>query len=75
MSKEVEFLEIKTLADLAGVLNIKIGTLNYYLNKGIDLKCYKSFAINKKDGGLRLIEFPVTQLCYIQKSLKKHLYF
>lgn len=73
MSKEVEFLEIKTLADLAGVLNIKIGTLNYYLNKGIDLKCYKSFAINKKDGGLRLIESPVTQLCYIQKTLKKQL--
>lgn len=70
MSEEVKFLEVKTLADLAGVLNIKIGTLNYYLNKGIDLKCYKSFVINKKDGGVRLIESPVIQLRYIQKMLK-----
>ena len=73
MSEEVKFLEVKTLADLAGVLNIKIGTLTYYLNKGIDLKSYKSFPINKKDGGVRLIEAPVIQLRYIQKTLKKHL--
>lgn len=73
MEKSIEFLEIKTLAELASVLNIKQGTLNYYLKSGVDLISYKSFEIIKKDGGTRTIEAPFIQLKYIQKKIKQYL--
>lgn len=69
-----KFLKIKTLEELADILNCKINTLNYYCTYKQSRKCYTSFVLKKKSGGMRYIDAPNKQLKYIQKRLSSILY-
>lgn len=74
MTKSEEFLQLKTLEDLADFLKCKIGTLKYYCGIVQSPKCYSIFYIKKKLGGDRKIVAPNVQLKYIQKRLSAILY-
>ena len=50
-----KFLAVKTRKDLADVLSVPLGTLNYYCKLKQSSKCYNYFYIRKKNGELRLI--------------------
>lgn len=69
-----KFLAIKTRKDLADVLSVPLGTLNYYCKLKQSSKCYNYFCIPKKNGELRLITAPNKQLKYIQRKLSEILY-
>lgn len=69
-----KFLKIKTLSDLADILECKLNTLIYYCKYKQSSKCYTSFLLKKKNGGERLIVVPNKQLKYIQKRLSDILY-
>lgn len=69
-----KFLQIKTLSDLADILECKLNTLIYYCKYKQSSKCYTSFLLKKKNGGERLIVAPNKQLKYIQKRLSDILY-
>ena len=69
-----KFLKITTPEELAGILNCKVNTLNYYCTYKQSRKCYASFALKKKNGGIRFIDAPNKQLKYIQKRLSNILY-
>lgn len=69
-----KFLMVKTRKDLAEVLSVPLGTLDYYCKLKQSFKCYNYFKINKKNGGQRSITAPNKQLKYIQRRLSKILY-
>lgn len=69
-----KFLRIKTINDLAEILECKVNTLNYYCTYKQSSKCYTSFLLKKKNGGERRIVAPNKQLKYIQKRLSDILY-
>lgn len=69
-----EFGEIKTRNELADYLKIPRKQLSYVLYvKGVN-KLYKSFEINKKNGGVRKINAPLEELKDIQRKLAQALY-
>lgn len=69
-----KFLAVETRKDLADVLGVPLGTLNYYCTLKQSSSCYHQFIIKKKNGGERLILAPNKQLKYIQCRLSKILY-
>ncbi|MBJ8205520.1 RNA-directed DNA polymerase [Bacillus cereus] len=70
----MEFQDIKTRNDLADFLGIPRKKLSYLLyKKGINT-LYTSFEINKKSGGFRKINAPLTELKDIQRKLSEALY-
>lgn len=64
-----KFLKIQTLEELADILKCKLNTLRYYCTYRQSYKCYHTFPVKKKSGGVRYIEAPQVQLKYIQKRL------
>lgn len=69
MGQKMNFLEIKTKADLCKYINIKEKELNFLLYSKKNF--YSSHFKNKKTGGKRLISSPNKQLKYVQHMLKK----
>lgn len=63
---QYEIASNKELADLLGISVAKLTYYAYYLD---DEAKYKSFNINKKNGGVRLIEAPIKGLKDIQKII------
>ena len=64
-----KFLNIKTLSDLAEVLDVKTGHLYYWLNIQKDNEKYTKFDIPKKNGKYRTIFAPKKSLKLLQKKL------
>ena len=62
-----KFLNIKTLSDLAEVLDVKTGHLYYWLNIQKDNEKYTKFDIPKKNGKYRTIFAPKKSLKLLQK--------
>jgi RNA-directed DNA polymerase len=69
-----EFNDIKTRNDLADFLNIPRKKLSYLLYKNDINTLYTSFEIDKKNGGVRKINAPLTELKDIQRKLAVALY-
>lgn len=69
-----EFHDIKTRNDLADFLNIPKKKLSYLLYKNDINTLYTSFEIDKKNGGVRKINAPLTELKDIQRKLAVALY-
>ncbi|MGM0845006.1 MAG: retron Ec67 family RNA-directed DNA polymerase/endonuclease [Bacillota bacterium] len=70
----MELHNLKTRNELADFLNIPRKKLSYLLyKKGID-NSYTSFEIDKKNGGVRKINAPLTELKDIQRKLAEVLY-
>lgn len=65
------FHSLKTLADVAYMLEIKPATLGYYLHRRNN---YRTFALNKRSGGHRAIATPSTPLKIIQQKLNQALH-
>lgn len=67
----MRYTEIKSIDDLAFVLNVEKRQLTGLLyGKGID-KCYTPFEIPKKKGGTRKIEAPNNSLKFVQRKLSR----
>ena len=65
------FKNLRTLGDIASLLDVTSQVLGYYLHRANN---YKNFSVKKKAGGERLIHTPVTPLKIIQRKLKQVLY-
>lgn len=72
--KTKEFLQIKSIEDLAKVLDCKESVLNYYCTENQSISCYNTFMIKKKSGGFRQILAPKKQLKWLQRKLSNILY-
>ena len=64
-----KFASLKTIRDIAGLLEIKYSSPIYYIRKVPDEKKYTKFCIPKKSGGEREIFAPIPPLRFIQKKL------
>ena len=73
MKTRNDFLELKTTADIANLVEISHSKLVYYLYKYKKEK-YVNFSIKKKSGGTREINAPIGPLLYIQRKLLDALY-
>jgi RNA-directed DNA polymerase len=65
------FTALRTLHDVASLLEVKPGTLGYYINRPNN---YKTFQIHKRSGGLRAISTPITPLKILQRKLNQVLH-
>jgi len=65
------FLALKTVKDIADLLEIDRNHLNYHLYISPPSKRYTTFDIPKKSGGTRRISTPVTALKIIQRKLNQ----
>lgn len=72
LHKNYIFLEVDSVDDLCSILNISKGYLNYILF--VKEKNYITFEIPKKNGGVRKISAPTTELKVIQQRLATLLY-
>ena len=72
-SKLNEYKEAKTRAELADLLQIKHKVLTYLLYVKKDEEKYFSFNIPKKNGGVREIFAPITELKSLQRRLANDL--
>ncbi len=66
-----EFFSLRSPKDVAKLLEIPYGVLNYHLYVTPASKQYTTFTIPKKSGDLREICAPVTPIKIIQKKLNK----
>lgn len=71
MNEELKqkFLNIRTLSDLAEILDVKTGHLYFWLNVQSDEEKYTKFDIPKKNGKNRTIFAPQKSLKLLQKKL------
>ena len=65
----MDLREVKTRQDLATLLNIKNSQLTYILYVKSTEEFYTSFAVPKKNGGIRKISAPGGNLKYVQRRL------
>lgn len=66
---DLGFLSLSTKADVANYLNGSLRNLSYLLYVLPKERQYKSFAIPKKDGGLRTIYSPASRIKFYQRNL------
>ncbi len=66
--------EVKTLRELAFLLQIEYNYLTYILYKKRPENCYVSFVIPKKSGENRTINSPIKSLKYIQRKLTNQIW-
>ena len=64
-----KFLQIKSFAELADILEVKTGHLYYWLNIQQDKDRYLKFKILKKNGNTRIIYAPKRSFKILQKKL------
>ncbi|WP_413174731.1 reverse transcriptase domain-containing protein [Anabaena azotica] len=69
-----KFKELKSPRDVARLLEVPFGDLNYYLYRKSEDSRYKTFIVPKKSGGSRTIYSPHTSLAIIQRKLSQVLY-
>ncbi|MFA4834228.1 MAG: reverse transcriptase domain-containing protein [Patescibacteria group bacterium] len=67
-SLKLNFINLRTRRNLASLLEIEYGHLNYLLYYSKKQK-YKQFEINKRSGGKRTISAPIFSIKIIQKKL------
>ena len=63
------FARLRTRADVADLLEIPHGHLNYILTRGRGSYPYRKFQIPKKSGGMREISAPTGSMLILQKKL------
>ncbi len=69
-----KFKELKSPRDVARLLEVPFGDLNYYLYRKSEDSRYKTFIVPKKSGGSRTIYSPHKSLSIIQRKLSQVLY-
>ena len=68
------FFSLRNVRDVADLLEVPLGTLNWHLYRRHVDRSYTAFRIAKKCGGHRSISTPVTPLKMLQEKLSRVLY-
>lgn len=71
--RALDIRDAKNLTDLSVIVGCPAQKLGYYVYKRSPSTQYKSFSIHKKNGGMRTIHAPQTNLKIIQRSLSNEL--